>query len=309
MGGYNQGAQQPTYVAALSYKGIPQAAFPTPVAQAVASTSYVDCRGYNAVHVEAYVNAAGASFDLYIEGSNALSGIFLASADPTGTKTGITSSVAFNVLVGAAYVRARVANVTGTFSLGQGVQVWMTPYVAGGTNTVNLSAAANQNLTQVNGATISLGQTTMASSLPVVIASNQSALGLNLSTVGGSAFALGATTASASLPVVLASNSPPIATYQSNATATTTATAVAQATTTILASNTSRKGATVYNDSATHAHIKLGSGCTTTDFTLVLQGTTSNVGGYYEVPFGYTGIVTAYLGAAGTGNWRVTEIT
>jgi hypothetical protein len=76
MGGYNQGAQPATYVAALSYKGIPQAAFPTPVAQAVSSTSYVDCRGYNAVHVEAYVNAAGASFDLYIEGSNALSGIF-----------------------------------------------------------------------------------------------------------------------------------------------------------------------------------------------------------------------------------------
>jgi hypothetical protein len=33
------------------------------------------------------------------------------------------------------------------------------------------------------------------------------------------------------------------------------------------------------------------------------------VGGYYEVPFGYTGIISAILGGAGTGNWRVSELT
>lgn len=308
MGGYGQ-APAGQLVAAVSYKGIPQAAFQVPVAQAATSTSYVDCRGYNAVHVEAYVNASAASFDLYIEGSNSSSGVYLSASDPSGTRTGVTSSVAFNVLVGAAFVRARVANVSGTFAAGQGVQVWLTPYIAGGTNTINAAVSANQNLSQVNGATINLGQTTMASSLPVAIASNQTAIASNLSQVGGSAIALGSTVAASSLPVVIASNQGAIPTYQSNATGTTTSTAVAQATTTILASNTARKGATVYNDSATHAHVKLGSGCTTTDFTLVLQGTTSNVGGYYEVPFGYTGIITAYLGAAGTGNWRVTEIT
>ena len=41
----------------------------------------------------------------------------------------------------------------------------------------------------------------------------------------------------------------------------------------------------------------------------VLAAVATNAGGYWEVPFGYTGIITAYLGAAGTGNWRVAEIT
>lgn len=308
MGGYGQ-APSGQMVAAVSYKGIPQAAFQVPVGQASSSTNYVDCRGYNAVHVEAYVNASAASFDLYIEGTNSLSGVFFTSVDPAGTRTGVTSNVAFNVLVGASYVRARVANVTGTFSAGQGVQVWITPYIAGGTNTINLSATASQNLAQVNGATISLGQTTMASSLPVVIASNQTAIASNLSQVGGSSIVLGSAVSASSLPVVIASNQAAIPTYQANATATTTVTAVAQATTTILASNTARKGATIYNDATAHAHIKLGSGATTTDFTRVLAAVATNVGGYWEVPFGYTGIITAYLGAAGTGNWRVTEIT
>jgi hypothetical protein len=296
-------------VAAVSYKGIPQAAFAVPVGQAATSTSYVDCRGYNAVYVEAYVNASAASFDLLIEGTNSVSGVFFSSVDPAGTRTGVTSNVAFNVLVGASYVRARVANVSGTFTAGQGVQVWITPYVAGGTNTINLSATASQNLSQVGGATITLGQTTMASSLPVVIASNQSALASNLSQVGGASIALGSAVSASSLPVVIASNQAAIPTYHSSATATTTATTVVAATTTILASNTARKGATIYNDATAHSHIKLGSGATTTDFTRVLAAVATNVGGYYEVPFGYTGIITAYLGAAGTGSWRVTEIT
>jgi hypothetical protein len=139
-------------------------------------------------------------------------------------------------------VRARIANVTGTFTLGQGVQVWMTPFVTGGSNTVNVANTASQNLAQVSGATINLGQTTMVSSLPVAIASDQSALALNLSAVGGSAVALGAKTASASVPVVIASNQSPVPTYQLSTVGTTSSTAVAQATTTILAANATLEG-------------------------------------------------------------------
>lgn len=50
------------------------------------------------------------------------------------------------------------------------------------TMSVTISGTPNINLTKVNGTTISLGQTTMAASLPVVIASNQSAVAVTLPT-------------------------------------------------------------------------------------------------------------------------------
>ena len=294
---------------ALQYKGTPVQTFAEPVSRAATSTRYVDCSRFNAIHIDCYVNATGASFDLIIEGSNSASGVFLPLSDPSATRAGITGSLTFNVLVGAAYARARIANVSGTFASGQGIQVFATAYIAGGTNTINTVSLANENLVQVSGSTITLGQKIMASSLPVVIASDQGPVSVGLGTVGGSAIALGTTTMANSLPVTLASNQTPLTILQSSATGTTSSVAVAQATTTILASNALRRGATVYNDSNAHAHVKLGAGCTTTDFSVVLQGVTVNVGGYFELPFGYTGIVTAYLGAVGTGNWRVTELT
>lgn len=293
----------------LQYKGSPVPAFQVPVSRAVTSTSYVDVGQYNAVHIDCYINATGASFDLIIEGSNSASGVYLPIADPNSTRSGITSSLSYNVLVGAAFARARIANVSGTFANGQGIQVFLTGFIAGGTNTINTVSLANENLVSVSGATISLGQKPMAASLPVVIASDQAPVSVGLGTVGGSALALGPATMANSLPVTLASNQTPLTVIQASTTGTVTSTAVAQATTTILSANTSRKGATVYNDSTAHAHVKLGAGCTASDFTVVLQATTVNVGGYYEVPYGYTGIITAYLGSAGTGNWRVTELT
>jgi hypothetical protein len=293
----------------LSYKGEPVQAFQIPVSQASTSTTIVNVSGYNAVHVEAYLLASSASFDLILEGSNSASGVFITLSDPNASTAGVTANKAYNVLVGSAYVRVRVANVSGTFATGQGVQVYVTPYVAGGTNTFSNTVSANQNLAQVNGSTINLGQTVMASSLPVAIASNQGNVPMNLAQVGSSAIALGSTTASNSVPVVIASNQNALAVYSANGTSTHTVTAVAQATTTILAANTARKGATIYNDATAHVHVKLGSGATTTDFTRVLAAVATNAGGYWEVPFGYTGIITAYLGASGTGNWRVAEIT
>lgn len=75
---------------------------------------------------------------------------------------------------------------------------------------VNIAGASgapiNENLVQVGGAAIALGQTTMAASLPVAIASNQTAVPENLTQVGGSAIAIGQAAMAASLPVVLASN-------------------------------------------------------------------------------------------------------
>lgn len=72
---------------------------------------------------------------------------------------------------------------------------------------------------------------------------------------------------------------------------------------TLLASNGTRRGATVYNDSTSPLKLSLGSVVTASSFTLIVAG-----GGYYEVPFGYRGAITG-LWAAAIGAARVTELT
>lgn len=73
--------------------------------------------------------------------------------------------------------------------------------------------------------------------------------------------------------------------------------------TTLLAPNKLRLGATVYNDSSAHLYLSFGSIATTSNFTVILIS-----GAYYEVPFGYTGIITAIWDSS-TGFARVTELT
>lgn len=73
---------------------------------------------------------------------------------------------------------------------------------------------------------------------------------------------------------------------------------------TILASNTSRKGAAVFNDSTATLYLLLSSGTSTTSLYSVQLGP----GGYYEVPYGYTGVIKG-LWSSATGNARVTEFT
>jgi hypothetical protein len=78
---------------------------------------------------------------------------------------------------------------------------------------------------------------------------------------------------------------------------------VTTANTTVLASNGSRKGATIYNEGTVTALVKLGSTASTTSYTIKMA-----VDGYYEVPFGFTGIITG-ITASGTATLRVTELT
>ncbi|MCA1572426.1 MAG: hypothetical protein LC798_19420 [Chloroflexi bacterium] len=87
--------------------------------------------------------------------------------------------------------------------------------------------------------------------------------------------------------------------------ATPTQTSVAASVTnvTVLASNANRLGVTVFNDSATGVlFLKLGATASTTSFTVKMA-----VGSYYEVPFGYTGIIDGLWDVA-SGNARVTEL-
>lgn len=72
---------------------------------------------------------------------------------------------------------------------------------------------------------------------------------------------------------------------------------------TLLASNTSRRGAIVHNDSAKALYVKLGSSASLTSYTELLLADDT-----WEVPYGYTGIITGIWTAA-SGTARVTELT
>lgn len=79
--------------------------------------------------------------------------------------------------------------------------------------------------------------------------------------------------------------------------------------TTILASNTARKGASFFNDSTEVLYLLCGAGTSSaTNFSVKIAAA-----GYYELPytaFGpYTGIVKGIWAANSTGAVRVTEFT
>lgn len=79
--------------------------------------------------------------------------------------------------------------------------------------------------------------------------------------------------------------------------------------TTLLAANADRIGATFQNNSVTNLFLKLGAtagiGAGTESFTVRIVPNA-----YYEVPFGYTGIIDGiWDGADATGEVLVTELT
>jgi len=74
---------------------------------------------------------------------------------------------------------------------------------------------------------------------------------------------------------------------------------------TILAANSARYGATVYNDDANALYLLLGAGTVSATVYTVLVPS----GGYYEAPYGFTGILTGLWAADGAGSARVTELT
>ncbi len=78
-------------------------------------------------------------------------------------------------------------------------------------NSLPVAIASNQSAIPINlqdgaGSAVDKGQTTMSGSLPVVLPSNQSAIPINLQDGSGSAVNKGQTTMAGSLPVTLASN-------------------------------------------------------------------------------------------------------
>ncbi|MDZ7966867.1 MAG: hypothetical protein RM368_18125 [Nostoc sp. DedSLP03] len=98
---------------------------------------------------------------------------------------------------------------------------------------------------------------------------------------------------------------PATATLVESTSGTSTPTTVASSTSsqTILAANSNRKGATIWNDSTATLYLEFGTTATTSAFTVKLSP-----GGYYEVPFHYTGVISGIWSTA-NGNALVRELT
>lgn len=72
----------------------------------------------------------------------------------------------------------------------------------------------------------------------------------------------------------------------------------------VLAANTSRKGASVFNDSTAILYLKLNvAAASSSSYTVQMAA-----GSYYEVPSGYNGALSG-IWASANGNARVTEYT
>ena len=78
---------------------------------------------------------------------------------------------------------------------------------------------------------------------------------------------------------------------------------VTNASTSILASNANRLGATIWNEGAAICYTKMGATASITSYSVQIAS-----GGYYEVPFGYTGAIDG-ITSSGTAQLRVTELT
>jgi len=155
------------------------------------------------------------------------------------------------------------------------------------------ATAANQTTGNSSLATIATNTTGVAT------AANQSTANSSLSTIAtnttGVATAANQSTANSSLSTIATNSSAP-------STATVSRVATSGTVATLAASNSSRKGLDVQNESSGILYVKFGSAATTTDYTLQIPA-----GGYWEMPTRrYTGIVTGIL-STGSSSAQVTE--
>lgn len=113
----------------------------------------------------------------------------------------------------------------------------------------------------------------------------------------------GQKTMSASTPVVIASDQSVIPISQLSTTGTTSQVSSSATNVTLLASNASRKGATIYNDSTKLLYVKYGATATTSNFSALMRQ-----GDYLEIPYGYQGIIDGIWSSV-NGSARITELT
>lgn len=206
-----------------------------------------------------------------------------------------------------------ITNITGTISLPTGAA------------TSANQTTANTSLSTIAGAILGQGSTTagqngnlmlgaVTTASPAYTTAQSSPLSLNTagslrtdntSWLGSTAPTVGQKTSANSLPVVISSDQTAIpVSLPTSTTGTTSNVSRSNANQTFLASNTARKGATIYNDSGANVYVKLAATASTTSFSVQIASQA-----YYEVPFNYTGIIDGIWGSNGAGAARITELT
>lgn len=217
-------------------------------------------------------------------------------ADSNGILRGFLTDTAGKLFVSGSVAVSNTLTVSGSVAITNTVTAAVTGQVQSGSTAagnpvlvggVDASNVVRGVLTDTSGRTIIVGTTlsgsTAANAAPVIIAGTDSTgfvRTLRLSTAG-----VIQTTASTSSTTSVSS----VAASASNVT--------------VLGANASRVGATVFNDSTVTLYLKLGATAATNSYTVQLSARS-----YYEVPFGYVGIIDGIWDSA-TGNARVTELT
>lgn len=98
---------------------------------------------------------------------------------------------------------------------------------------------------------------------------------------------------------------PSVVTVTGSTSSNSTATSVNSSATsvTILEANVARKGATIWNNSTADLYLDFDAAASTSDFAVKLSA-----GGYFELPFDYTGVISGIWSAA-NGAALVRELT
>lgn len=105
------------------------------------------------------------------------------------------------------------------------------------------------------------------------------------------------------LVVAISPNNSFTVSFAKPSTSTTSSVSGSASSVTLLPSNGTRLGATIYNDSGALLYVKLGTTASITDYTIKMFPL-----GYYEVPYGYTGRIDGIWSVA-SGNARIDELT
>jgi hypothetical protein len=113
----------------------------------------------------------------------------------------------------------------------------------------------------------------------------------------------GAVASDRALVVSFSPNSPITTSQARPSTSVTSSVAGSTSSVVLLPSNSSRLGATVYNDSTALLYVKLGATASTMDYTIKMFPLS-----YYEVPYGYTGEIDGIWSVA-NGSARIDELT
>lgn len=286
----------------------------------VSTTTAVDVGNYSWISIQ--INTQGTTSTVIWQGSNdntnwiGFSLLQPISTLSSGSLSTTTSGVVFSGPLNFRYVRLSITGITGGTTAGVILFSTTARQILNINGQVSLNGTSAVSATQTGTWTVQPGNTANTTAwlvtgtggtFPVTQAT---AANLNATVVGTGTFAVQAaqsgnwnsrtydgsgnaiTSMNGSLNVSQQASTGTLSQVNSSATSVT-----------VLASNSSRKGATFFNNSTAILYLAFGSTAATTAFTVPLSASA-----FFEMPSGYTGVVSG-IWATANGNVQVTEIT